>query len=202
MSQNHPAADRPALAATLIDTDAAVRIAEDLDDAADWQLDRGTAGLLRGFAGRVRALVATQAGPPGMQHCRVVELSDHGRILVHTDSSVDEHTVAAFAELVQAAEHHIGRGKVGADPDDRLTAVPDVAPGDELQLLRRAAVALRAVGKAALVVKPTLDTPYPDRPEQTPWSRWMERPVRRAYNLGVEIPRWLTAANRAREEER
>lgn len=44
---------------------------------------------------------------------------------------------------------------------------------------------LRTVGKAAITVQPTLDTPYPDDPRWTPWTRWMEKPARRAYNLGV-----------------
>jgi hypothetical protein len=47
--------------------------------------------------------------------------------------------------------------------------------------------ALLAVGKAALVVKTTLDKPYPDAPETTPWKRFMERPARDAYNLGNEF---------------
>lgn len=61
-------------------------------------------------------------------------------------------------------------------------------------LLEQAAAALKAVGKAALVVKPTLDKPYPDDPSWTPWTRFMEQPARTAYNLGAEIRRVLKAS--------
>jgi hypothetical protein len=50
-----------------------------------------------------------------------------------------------------------------------------------------AAQALAEVGKRALVVKPTLDQPYRDDPSQTPWTRFMERPAREAYNLGAQL---------------
>ena len=63
--------------------------------------------------------------------------------------------------------------------------------------LREAAETLRAVGKAALVVKPTLDKPYLDAPAQTPWSRFMETPARAAYNLGVRLSRELARAHGA-----
>lgn len=58
-------------------------------------------------------------------------------------------------------------------------------------LLRQAADALVEVGKKALVVKPTLDKPYPDQPEWTPWTRFLGEPARNAYNLGHEIRRKL-----------
>jgi hypothetical protein len=58
-------------------------------------------------------------------------------------------------------------------------------------LLRQAEEALRAVGKAAIVVKTTLDKPYTDAPETTPWKRFMDAPARRAYNLGHEIREFL-----------
>jgi hypothetical protein len=58
-------------------------------------------------------------------------------------------------------------------------------------LLRRAEEALRAVGKAALTVRPTLDQPYPDAPEWTPWTRFLEGPARAAFSLGFEIDRRL-----------
>jgi len=53
--------------------------------------------------------------------------------------------------------------------------------------LRLAEDALRAIGKAWLVVKPTLDKPYPDAPETTPWLRFVEKPTRAAYNLGTKL---------------
>lgn len=61
----------------------------------------------------------------------------------------------------------------------------------ERDFLREAEEALRAIGKAAIVVKPTLDRPYSDAPDWTPWTRFMERPAKRAYNLGQQIRRYL-----------
>lgn len=57
------------------------------------------------------------------------------------------------------------------------------------ELLREASRALKDAGKAAIVVKPTLDVPYKDDPRWTPWTRFVEQPSRRAYNLGFEIHR-------------
>lgn len=57
--------------------------------------------------------------------------------------------------------------------------------------LAEASEALRAVGKAALTVAPTLRQPYRDAPETSPWKQFMEQPARRAYNLGVRIRRLL-----------
>lgn len=59
-----------------------------------------------------------------------------------------------------------------------------IITGLRAQLAETADV-LRAVGKAAIVVHPALNTPYPDEPRWTPWTRWLEKPARRAYNLGV-----------------
>jgi hypothetical protein len=42
------------------------------------------------------------------------------------------------------------------------------------RLLVRAEEALKASYKAALTVKPTLDRPYRDKPQWTPWTRWVE----------------------------
>lgn len=63
---------------------------------------------------------------------------------------------------------------------------PEPVP-EHVVLLREAAQALKDVGKAAIVVKPTLTTPYPDAPHVSPWTRFMEMPARDAYNLGVKI---------------
>jgi len=65
--------------------------------------------------------------------------------------------------------------------------------------LADAADALRAVGKAALAVAPTLRKPYPDAPETSPWTQFMEQPARRAYNLGVRIHRLLETLHRSKE---
>lgn len=56
-------------------------------------------------------------------------------------------------------------------------------------LLAEAAEALVDIGKKAIVVKPALSKPYVDAPDLTPWTRFMEAPARRAYNLGVELRR-------------
>lgn len=53
--------------------------------------------------------------------------------------------------------------------------------------LREAADALCDVGKAALVVKNSLEKPYPDAPDWSPWTRFMGAPAKRAYNLGHRI---------------
>ncbi|WP_329309367.1 hypothetical protein [Streptomyces microflavus] len=51
--------------------------------------------------------------------------------------------------------------------------------------------ALHAIAKAAITVKPTLTTPYPDAPQWSPWTRWMEKPTRAGYNLAVLTRRRL-----------
>lgn len=52
---------------------------------------------------------------------------------------------------------------------------------------------LRALSKTCLTVKTTLDKPYSDAPDTTPWKRYVERPTRDAYNLAVEIRRHLNS---------
>ena len=59
------------------------------------------------------------------------------------------------------------------------------------ELLEQAAEVLRRVSLAALTVKPRLDQPYPEAPQWTPWTRWMEADVQRAHGLSVEIRRHL-----------
>jgi hypothetical protein len=46
----------------------------------------------------------------------------------------------------------------------------------------------------ALTVKPTLDTPYPDDPRWTPWTRWVEPEARRAHDLAMGVRKHLAAA--------
>jgi hypothetical protein len=75
-----------------------------------------------------------------------------------------------------------------ADRDEDLTQLrADLAEASE---------ALCAVGKAALTVAPTLEKPYRDAPETSPWTQFMEQPARRAYNLGVRLRRQIKEANR------
>jgi hypothetical protein len=65
---------------------------------------------------------------------------------------------------------------------------------DDRELLRKAADALWNCAKSALTVKPSLDEPYPDYPEWTPYTRWVERPAREAHDLAMAIRRHLKAA--------
>lgn len=59
--------------------------------------------------------------------------------------------------------------------------------------LAEIAAALVAIGKACIVVAPTLRKPYPDDPEQNPWDKFVHEPAKRAYNLGHELRRELRA---------
>lgn len=61
--------------------------------------------------------------------------------------------------------------------------------GEQRGLLTRAGEALRKLALATIVVKPTLDRPYPDRPDATPWTLWVHRPARIAYDVGTAIRR-------------
>ncbi|MFC8676737.1 hypothetical protein ACFUEN_29130 [Streptomyces griseorubiginosus] len=55
--------------------------------------------------------------------------------------------------------------------------------------LAEAGDALYAIGKACLVVQSTLEVPYNDDPRWSPWTRFVGRPARTAYNLGVLLRR-------------
>ena len=59
------------------------------------------------------------------------------------------------------------------------------------ELLEQAADALRNCAKSALTVKPSLDEPYPDHPDWTPYTRWVERPARSAHDLAMVIRKHL-----------
>jgi hypothetical protein len=81
----------------------------------------------------------------------------------------------------------------------RLTApdgevfVPDapLPANDWRTLLADAERALTASFKSALTVKTSLTTPYPDSPQQTPWSQFAERPARNAHNTAMRIRKFL-----------
>ena len=62
---------------------------------------------------------------------------------------------------------------------------------EDRELLEQAASALRNCAKSALTVKPSLDQPYPDAPEWTPYTRWVERPAQEAYDLAMVIRKHL-----------
>lgn len=64
-------------------------------------------------------------------------------------------------------------------PDERLTVLR--------LMLRDAEEKLGDLIKACLATKTTLDQPYPDAPEATPWKRFVERPAKAADFLRVEI---------------
>lgn len=69
-------------------------------------------------------------------------------------------------------------GATGTRPDDR-------------ELLMLAAEALLDCAKASLTVKLLLDQPYPDAPQWTPYTRWIERPADQAVTLAVKIRKHL-----------
>jgi hypothetical protein len=60
---------------------------------------------------------------------------------------------------------------------------------DAKQQLAEAGDALYAIGKACLAVKGTLKVPYPDEARWSPWTRFVGRPARTAFNLGVLLRR-------------
>lgn len=66
---------------------------------------------------------------------------------------------------------------------------------DDRELLQQAADALWDCVKASLTVKPNLDEPYdPPYEDLTPYTRWVERPARRAHDLAVKIRKRLREA--------
>jgi exosome complex RNA-binding protein Rrp42 (RNase PH superfamily) len=69
----------------------------------------------------------------------------------------------------------------------------------ERDLLERAAAALVNCAAAVLAVKPELDTPYPDRPEWTPYTRHAERPADEATELAAQIRKHLNGMRRSHE---
>lgn len=74
-------------------------------------------------------------------------------------------------------------------PDERVTVLRS--------LLTDAERRLRKLAKTCLVVKTSLDKPYGDKPDTTPWKQHVERPTRDAYNLAQEIRRELKASGAA-----
>lgn len=94
-----------------------------------------------------------------------------------------------------------GRAKAYGESMTRLSGAWGSTEAEVERLraeLAEASDALCAVGKAALVVAPTLAKPYPDAPKTSPWEQFMERPARDAYNLGTRIRRELKEARDAR----
>jgi hypothetical protein len=81
--------------------------------------------------------------------------------------------------------------EVGAayTPDERVVVLRS--------LLTDAEAKLRTLAKKCVVVRPTLDQPYSDAPDTTPWKKYVEQPAREAYDLAVEIKRGLKASEAA-----
>ncbi|HXR41765.1 MAG TPA: hypothetical protein VN738_05110 [Acidothermaceae bacterium] len=55
------------------------------------------------------------------------------------------------------------------------------------ELVERAISALRSAALASLTVKHSLDKPYSDAPEWTPWTRWVGPMAREAYDCKQAI---------------
>lgn len=85
----------------------------------------------------------------------------------------------------------VARMRTFADMHDRHAA--EAAESGTDQQLAAAAGALVAIGKACIVVAPTLRKPYADDPTQNPWDKFVHEPASRAYNLGHELRRELRA---------
>jgi predicted transcriptional regulator len=58
-------------------------------------------------------------------------------------------------------------------------------------LLAQSAEVLTACWKAVLTVRPALDHPYPEVPELTPYTRWLQHPTRAAHDLAMTIRKHL-----------
>lgn len=79
--------------------------------------------------------------------------------------------------------------------DDVTTGTGEGGRGQgDRALLVEAGEVLRALSLKLLAVKPTLNQPYPDALEYTPWSRFVEPHARAAYDLKDRIRRHLAAA--------
>lgn len=112
--------------------------------------------------------------------------------VVPVDGELYDHVVAALADQVPADEYSPEvAGMVAYIAMLPALANLDIALKDARAELAEASDALRAVGKAALTVAPTLREPYRDAPDTSPWQRFMEEPARRAYNLGVRLRRHM-----------
>lgn len=57
------------------------------------------------------------------------------------------------------------------------------------QDLTEAETVLLDLSKRLLAVKTSLDRPYEDEPDWSPWTRFVEQPCRVAYNLGSRLRR-------------
>lgn len=89
----------------------------------------------------------------------------------------------------------------GAVPFVEIEVGPVLTPDERVVVLRElladAEQKLRTLAKKCVIVKTTLDKPYSDAPDTTPWKRFVEQPARDAYNLAGEIKRELKSTGAA-----
>ena len=81
-------------------------------------------------------------------------------------------------------------GYIGVDRDNIAEIVAQHTEPLEALLVEAASI-LKALYTAGLTVKPTLDKPYDDNPNWTPWTRWVGRPCEEAHELRSRIKKAL-----------
>jgi small-conductance mechanosensitive channel len=74
-----------------------------------------------------------------------------------------------------------------------MTTPPTPDANELHRLLTEAERKLRKLAKTCLAIKTSLDKPYSDTPQTTPWRQFVEQPTRDAYNLAQEIRQALRA---------
>jgi len=72
-----------------------------------------------------------------------------------------------------------------------VTAQVQAEAVDSVTLLADAANALMSFALRALAAKPSIDRPYPDCPDLTPWTHTIGPEARRAHDLSIAIRRHL-----------
>lgn len=75
---------------------------------------------------------------------------------------------------------------------------PEITDEGLLGLLDEAQAALTGIALTALTIRPTLDTPYADAPNWTPWTRWLGPSASRAHDKAMEIRKVLRARGHPR----
>ena len=74
-------------------------------------------------------------------------------------------------------------------------------PAESVAALRETHEALKEVLKALIVVKGSLDKPYPERPEWSPWTCFVEQAFRQGAAAEEVARRTLRRLNDGRESE-
>lgn len=74
-----------------------------------------------------------------------------------------------------------------------MTAQGPAQSAETSAVLREAHEAIKELCKALIVVQGTLNQPYPDRPELTPWDRWCEKPFHQGAQAEETVRRHLKA---------